>query len=138
MKTHSTNYFDTFIETAEDCPREAGCRPPKKENNRSVADLQFELVSNHPYEFTSDEIFFQVHIERNGLKKSSLEEERRLFFSKGQPCFRASPLCKTYGWGVHSDSAGKVALYGCETEEYRDFAQNKELKTVKAMRSKRK
>ena len=39
---------------------------------------------------------------------------RKQFFSKGQPCFRASPLTKQLGWGVHCDKNGKVALYGIE------------------------
>lgn len=39
--------------------------------------------------------------------------------------------------GIHCDEKGKVALYGVETAKYRKFAQNKRLKTTRAMRSKR-
>jgi len=28
MKTHSTNYFNTFIQVAEDCPAQRGEAPP--------------------------------------------------------------------------------------------------------------
>ncbi|HRP90484.1 MAG TPA: hypothetical protein PKX92_10660 [Edaphocola sp.] len=31
MKVHSTNYFDTFIEVAEDTKADSGTTPPTKE-----------------------------------------------------------------------------------------------------------
>lgn len=135
MKIHTTNYIDTFIEIAEDCPATSGEIPPIKENNRTVANIQFDLVSKNPYKFTSDDVFFQVFAERNDLTKAELKEAREKFFSKGQPCFRASPLAKRYGWGVHSDKDGKVAIYSCDSNEYKKLSKDKNLKVVKAMRS---
>ena len=32
------------------------------------------------------------------------------FHAKGQPCMRASPLTKRYGWAAHYDAEGKLAL----------------------------
>jgi hypothetical protein len=135
MKIHSTNYQDTFIEVADDCPTTNGEIPPVKGDTRTVANLQFGIVRNNPYQFTSDEVFFQVYAERNGLTESEYQEARERFFSKGQPCFRASPLAKRYGWGIHSDKDGKVALYGCETAEYEKLSKDKSLKVIKAMKS---
>lgn len=135
MKVHTTNYTDAFIETAEDCPAARGEVPPVKVNTRSVANMQFDLVSRHPYRFTSDDVLFRVYAERNNIEGAELKHAREQFFSKGQPCFRASPLTKRYGWGIHSNGEGKIAMYGCETPEYKQFAEDKTLKTVKAMRS---
>lgn len=135
MKIYSTNYTDTFIEIADDCPASKGEIPPLKGDTKTVATLQFEMINQNPYKFSSDDIFFQVYADRNGLEKSDLEEARQQFFSKGQPCFRASPLTKRYGWGVHSNKEGKVALYGCESEEYKKFATDKNIKVIKAMKS---
>lgn len=134
MKLHSTNYFDTFIEVAEDTKADSGTKPPKKEN-KTVAEMQYELISKNPYKFTSDDIFFQVFADRNDLTKDEYKQAREQFFSKGQPCFRASPLTKTYGFGVHSDSEGKIALFGMETEEYQKFLADKKVKKIKAMKS---
>ena len=134
---HSTNYFKTFIEIAEDCPAEAGEVPPMRGTKKSVANLQFEMVYDHPYEYTSDEVLFGVYAQRKGYTKNEMEEQRKLFFSKGQPCFRASPLTKRYGWGVHSDDQGKVAIYPVDSEEYQKFVQDEEVNKVKAMRSSR-
>lgn len=136
MKTHSTNYFDTFIEVAEDTKAEGGTIPPAKDK-KTVAEMQYELMASNPYKYTSDEVFFQVFADRKDLTKAEYEKAREAFFSKGQPCFRASPLTKTYGFGVHSNSEGKVALFGMETEAYQRFLADANTKKVKAMKSRR-
>lgn len=138
MKSHSTNYINTFIEIAEDCPTEQGVVPPLKREKKSIANFQFNMIYDHPYQYTSDDVFFKVHAIRKDLIAEELESARMQFFSKGQACFRASPLTKRYGWGVHSDSEGKIAIYACESEEYQNFIRDPKIKKVKAMRSKRK
>jgi hypothetical protein len=137
MKIHSTNYKDTFIQVADDSPAKSGETPPVKGADKSVANIQFDLVSTNPYQYTSDDVVFKTYAIKKDLSKDELETEREKFFSKGQPCLRASPLTKRYGWGVHSDENGKVAIYGVDSEEYRKFLQDENIDTVKAMRSKR-
>ena len=133
----STNYFNTFIEVAEDCPATAGEVPLIKGNKKSVANLQFEMLYHQPYTFTSDDVLFSVFVIRNGIPIEKWPEERELFFSKGQPCLRASPLTKRYGWGIHNNEAGKIALYGVETEDYQRFVADESTTKKNAMRSKR-
>jgi hypothetical protein len=136
MKT--TNYFNNFIEVAEDCPVTAAEIPPRKEE-RTAANIQFEMIAHNPYKYTSDDVLFQVYAEKKHLKgKQALTAGRDEFFSKGQPCFRSSPLTKRYGWGVHSDGEGRVAIYARESPEYKKLSRDKSLACVKAMRSKRK
>jgi hypothetical protein len=132
----TTNYFNTFIEVAEDCPVTHSEVPPVK-NNKTVANLQFEMLHGHPYEHTSDDILFTVFAQRNQIPKENLAEERERFFAKGQPCFRASPLTKRYGWGMHSNDEGEIALFGLETEAYQDMIANNAIAKKKAMRSSR-
>lgn len=135
---HSTNYYNTLVEIAEDCPTDKGEMPPPKGEKKTVANLQFEMLYEHPYQYTSDEVLFGVFAIRKEFEKSELEEQRAHYFSKGQPCFRASPLTKRYGWGIHSNAEGKIAMYGAETAEYRKLVADNSIKKVKAMRSKRK
>lgn len=137
MKTHTANYENTFIAVADDCPAAVGETPPIKGDKKSVANIQFEMISEHPYQFTSDDVLFQVYAVRHDLTEGELEAARNIFFSKGQPCFRASPLTKRYGWGIHHDAHGKIALYGVETEAYERFVSEKSLNVVKAMKSSR-
>ena len=134
---HSTNYFNTFIEIAEDSPNQEGKMPPLKGDKKTVAYRQFEMLYEHPYEFTSDEVLFGVFAQRKGFAPEELEEQRANYFSKGQPCFRASPLTKQYGWGIHSNEEGKIAMFGAETEGYQKWIAS-DIKKVKAMRSRRK
>lgn len=69
--------------------------------------------------------------------ETEYEQARAQFFSKGQACLRASPLTKTYGFGIHSNAEGKVALYGMETAAYEKLWADPNVKKVKAMRSSR-
>ncbi len=138
MKIHTTNYQDTFIEVAEDTKANSGIVPVSKGEKKTVAELQYEMLSKNPYKYTSDDILFRVFADRNELTESEYEEARKQFFSKGQACFRASPLTKTYGFGVHNDENGKMALYGLGTDEYQQFLSNSAIKKVKAMRTSRK
>lgn len=135
---HTTNYQNAFIEVAEDCKLEMGEVPPQKGEKKTVANYQFEMIYNEPYQFTSDDVIFKIHAIRKEISSIFLEEERQKFFSKGQPCFRASALAKRYGWGFHFDENEKVAIYPMESEEYQQFVNDGKLEHRKAMRSKRK
>ena len=135
MKIHTTNYHDTFIEIADDCPVAIGEIPPMKGTEKTAANKQYEMINDHPFEYTSDDVLFHCFATKNKIRKSDLQTAREQFFSKGQPCFRASPLTKRYGFGIHSDKEGKMALYGCDTAEYKNLAKDKKLKVIKAMKS---
>lgn len=135
---HTTNYFDTFIEVAEDTKVDAAKIPEEKNGKKTIASMQFEMLTKKPYKYTSDDVLFQVYADRNDLTKEEHAEARGEFFSKGQACFRASPLTKQFGFGVHFDNKGKMALYGMETKEYQQFLKDKSITKVKAMRSARK
>jgi Family of unknown function (DUF6157) len=136
MTTHTTNYFDTFIEVAEDTKVSNGTVPPMKEK-KTVAEMQYEMIHKNPYKFTSDDVLFQVFADRNDLTKKEYKQARENFFSKGQACFRASPLTKTYGFGIHSNAEGKIALIGMETQQYQEFLNDDRIKKLKAMKSAR-
>lgn len=133
-----SNYYDTFIEAADDSPALAGTVPPAKGGKKTVAVIQYELLSEQPYTYTQEDVLFETHLRHKELTPDEGEraELRRVFFAVPKACLRASPLPKSYGWGVHFDEAGKVALYGVETESYRVFSQSA-AKKLKALRSKR-
>lgn len=136
MKIHSTNYSNTFIEVAEDCPAIAG-EIPQEGKQKSIAVLQYEMLINSPYQYSSDDVLFTVNAIRKDIPEANWQKEREFFFSKGQACFRASPLTKRYGWGVHSDHKGRIALFGRESQKYQQFIEDSTVAKVRAMRSKR-
>lgn len=130
MKQHTTNYIDTFIEVAEDSPAETGTIPPQRAV-KTAAQAEYEMIAENPYRHTSDEVIYEVRSRPKGLSREE-------FFSKGQPCFRASALPKRYGWGVHSDEKGRLALYPVESEEYARLAADAGIQHLRAMRNGRK
>lgn len=137
-KIHTTNYSNTLIELAEDCPVASSEIPTMKGDKPTVATMQFELISKHPYTLTSDDVIFRIYAEKNDLIPSEYEAARTVFFSKGQPCLRTSPLAKRYGFGIHANDEGKIALYGIETQAYQQLLKDENVTKVKAMRSARK
>ena len=138
MKQHTTNYKNHFIAVAQDSKATEGTMPPEKKSGKTVALMQFEKLHEHPYKYTSDELIYEVYAERNEIPHNERAEARELFFSKGQPCMRTSALAKTYGWGIHSDAEGRLAIYGMETPEYRKMSADKNLTKSFAMSSSRK
>lgn len=131
---HSTNAADTFVLVSPDCPAQAGQAPDRE---GSVAWYQHRLLAGAPYALTSDELLFEVHALRGGIGTAEREAARAAFFAKPQACLRASPLVKRYGWGVHHDAHGRIAIHGIETEGYRDLSQRPGLTIVSGMRSRR-
>ena len=98
---YTTNYQNTFIQIADDCDSKKGIVPPNKKII-TIANIQYELIINNSYRFTSDDILFICYLKKNGINfeyvndKNSITE-RENFFLKNKPCLRTSPLPKKYG-----------------------------------------
>lgn len=132
MKT--TNYRDTFIAVAADCTVDRGTIPEKR---GTIAALQYALLADAPYAMTSDDLLFEVHARRAELAEADRDTAREALFAKPQACLRASPLAKSFGWGIHHDAEGRIAIHGRETEAYRELQRDERLHQTAAMRSKR-
>jgi hypothetical protein len=133
----STNYASTFIQVAEDCPISSAEQPPTGSTSPTVAALQYALIDAHPYEFTSDDVLFEVHATRRSIPAADRAAAREEFFAKDQACLRSSPLGKRYGWGIHHDSDGRVALVPLGSPECDALAGDPAVEQRRAMRSKR-
>jgi hypothetical protein len=134
---------NTFVLVSPDCPVSTGMAPPCRGATPTVALAQYELLVAQPNAFTLEDLMFEVHLRREGLTKGeakSLASAIKIkLFAKPYACMRASPLPKKYGWGVHHDGSGRIALYGVESAEYQRFANGKVkgVDVVVAMRNKR-
>ncbi|MCC5954304.1 MAG: hypothetical protein JJU45_19620 [Acidimicrobiia bacterium] len=135
------NYRDTFIAVAPDSTAERGEMPPLRAGKPTVARLQFDLIHEAPYRFTSEDVIFATSADGRALDDSVDDDERaerqRSYFEKPRACLRASPLPKQYGWGVHLDSAGRAAIYGVESNDYRRLSEDPAVRQLVAMRSRR-
>ncbi|MCC2684443.1 MAG: hypothetical protein K0R75_1342 [Paenibacillaceae bacterium] len=135
---------NSFVTVAPDCPVEHSVVPSVKEGTKpSIHSLQYELLTERPYELTLEDLIYEVHVRHKEIPPEELRESaaqiRDGLFQKSHPCMRASMLPKKFGWGVHYDDQGKIALYGMETEEYSRFAEqgDGQIKVEPAMRNKR-
>lgn len=133
---HTTNYRQTFIAVAEDCPVEAAEVPTAKAAP-TIASLHHDLIAGDPFGMTSDDIIFETHAIRAGIADDAKEAARAEFFANGQPCLRSSPLGKRYGWGTLHDAEGRVSLVALGTAEYERLAADPSLAHTRAMRSRR-
>lgn len=135
MKT--TNYFNAFIEVADDCPAAEGEIPQAKGDKVTIASYQFDMIMAHPYKYTSDDIIYNQYADKQGLSGQARKDGRAEYFQIGRACLRASPLGKRYGWGIHHDAEGRIAIYARGTPEYERFSKDPQLQHTKAMRSKK-
>lgn len=126
MKT--TNYRDTLITASPDTPVSVGTVPEKPE---TVAGAQHALLDGRPYAMTSDDLLHAAHLARGG------DKDRETFFAKPQACLRASPLVKQFGWGVHHDGEGRIALVAMESEDYARLLADPAVKKTPGMRRSR-
>ncbi|MEJ8545376.1 DUF6157 family protein [Brevibacillus borstelensis] len=137
------NYYNTFIAVAPDCPATTGIIPPDKKTGKSKHSIEFELISQAPYCYTQEELLYEVHIRHKNIPEAELAERgaeiRAEFFSKPKACMRASALPKKFGWGIHFNDMGKMALIPVDSPEYKEYAQgaNGKLQVLAAMRNQR-
>lgn len=135
----TAKYRNTLILVSEDCPVSAGVEPAPGTVKPSVARIQYALIAGHPYEYTQDDILFETHLQQSG---SSVPDDQKAalwnsFFDRPRPCLRTSPLVKKYGWGLHFDSAGRVALFGRDTPRYKQLTADARVEKKRGMRSAR-
>lgn len=135
------NYTEAFICIAPDSAASEGLIPSAKGGRKTIAVLEYELLSANPYVYTQEELQFEVHLKRLSISAREAQRNRDAlwdeFFSKSRACLRASPLPRKYGWGLHFDKQGRIALVEVGTPEYRKFSESKRLKVMSALRSQR-
>lgn len=138
------NYYNTFITVSPDCPAEFGIVPPDKKGGLTKPGLEYKLAVSQPYGYTQEELMYEVHVRHKAFAPEELEargtEIRDDFFSKPKACLRASMLPKKYGWGIHFNESGKLALMAVESAEYHQFVAGGQgnVKVVPGMRNSKK
>jgi hypothetical protein len=101
------NYYDTLIEIADDCPATEGQVPRARGGKKTKAVVEYELLVEHPYTYTEENIAFEVYAVLHDIPKARRPKEREKFLSNGHPHLRVSALAKRYGVG-HSQQRRKA------------------------------
>lgn len=141
-RMESVDYLDSFITVAPDSTASGAAVPRPRGGTPTVASATFALVSEHPYRWRSSEVIFTVWADRRGIPETGREAAWAEFFDQPRACLRASELCKKFGWGIHADHDGRVALYPVDSDTYRALATGRTpdgctVKVMAAMRSRR-
>ena len=124
-----------LITPAPDCP-ESKATPPPVKAKRSRANIEYALLAEAPYALDHKDFTHSVHTAMAAAAgKPAFDYET--FHAKGQPCMRASPLTKRYGWAAHYDAEGKLALTDPASAEFDTLAADPDLPKKPAMRSTR-
>jgi len=131
------NYYNTLIEVAEDCPATTAEVPQIKGDKKTKPVLEYEMIADHPYKYTEEDIAFETYAIMHDIPKADWSKERQKYLSKDQACLRVSSLGKRYGWGIYNDADGRTALVAVESVEYKKLVHDPGVTKVKAFRSKR-
>lgn len=131
------NYYDTLVEVADDCPATEAQVPQARGAKKTKAVIEYELLAKHPYTYTEEDIAFQVYAVVHDIPKAIWPTERKTFLRKGHPHLRVSALAKRYGWGIHNNAEGKIALIAVESPEYKQLVDDPGTTKIKAFRSSR-
>lgn len=131
-------YRNTFIIISEDSTVTSAIVPVPKKDKPTIASIEYDLILNNSYLYTQEDVQFQTYLTKNNIESNELEELRNEFFSKPKACFRASPLVEKYGWVIHYDETGKIAIYDVNSGSYHQFLEVDNITILKGMRSKRK
>ncbi|MBS4201788.1 hypothetical protein KHA93_19475 [Bacillus sp. FJAT-49732] len=132
------SYKNTLITISADSKVTSAKVPVAKNDKPTIASIGYDLIKNNPYKYTQDDVQFKTYLIKNQIEEVNVDELREQFFSKPKACFRASPLVKTYGWGIHYNEEGKVAIYDAESDAYQQLFDREDITKQKGMRSKRK
>jgi len=133
-------YTNTFIAVAEDCRATTGEVPTQRASGPTVASVQYAMLAATPGRWTQEDVLLASSPAvrgRQDLGEEELERLREEYFAQPRACLRASPLPKTYGWGLHYDTQGRITLHAAGSEEYSRLSADPSLTQLRAMRSSR-
>ena len=121
----STSAREELIEIAADSRVMRSKEPNDGGNEKTVARISYEVLSENPYKFSEREFYHEVHVvrrKRPDLKIDSYKIQRLA-------------LVKEFGWGIHRNSDEKLALVAYESERYKELLANPLVKRTKASRN---
>ena len=118
------NYYNTLIEIAEDSPATKAEVPKPKGGKKTKPVIEYEMIANHPYKYTEEDIVIETYAVLHNIPKAIWPKERQTFLSKGHPHLLVSALAKRYGWGIHNNAEGKVALIAVNSLKYKKLMKD--------------
>lgn len=135
------DYVSTFICVAPDSTAVGGTVPASRGTEPTVASAMYDMIAAAPpYTYRSSDVIFTVWADRNDVPSETRPEVWPTFFSGPHACLRSSELGKKFGWGIHANADGRLAVYAVGTPEYAALAagfsrDGSPVKVTRALRS---
>lgn len=132
-------YENTFIAVAEDYRSATGEIPPERASGPTVASTQYAMLAAVPGQWTHEDVLLasSPQVRGHDVSETELSRLREEYFTRPRACLRASPLPKTFGWGLHYDADGRITLHAVDSPEYAQLSIDPSLTQLRAMRSSR-
>lgn len=116
---------EELIQIADDSPVESSREPHDTDTNKTVARVYYETLMENPYKYNEHELRYEVFVVRRNRPDLKIDRYS----------IRRIDLVKKYGWGIHRNSDGKLALVACDSERYKQLLADSSVKKSKASRS---
>jgi hypothetical protein len=133
-------YRNTFLSVADDCRAVTGEVPPEGSKGPTVAAVQYAMLAREPGRWSQEDVLLASAPgvrHRGDLPPEELHRIREEYFAQPRACLRASPLPKSFGWGLHYDADGRITLHAVDSPEYARLSTDPTLTQLRAMRSSR-
>jgi hypothetical protein len=99
---------EELIEVAEDYQEKYAQEPPNR-NPKTISRIEYELLVENPYKYTERELFHEVHVVYRGRPDLKIDSYN----------IKRSTLVQSFGWGLHRNDQGKLALVAFESDRYK-------------------
>ncbi|MGL1933133.1 MAG: DUF6157 family protein [Desulfotalea sp.] len=116
--------MEKLITISADSPTDKAIIP---ENDGKLAFLKYSVLIGNPYKYTPLDYFREVHHikrEKPHLKIESYSIKR-------------TELVKKFGWGIHVNDAGQIALVACDSKQYEKIFNDPSVLKQNAYRNKK-
>jgi hypothetical protein len=114
---------EELILISEDSPNTRATIPSDDRSSKTVvARIEYEVLSENPY----------THSRRDFFKLAHHDIRRKTHLKIDSYLLARSLLVRQFGWGIHVDSNGKLALMPSESEEYGRLLNDPEVKNTRA------
>jgi hypothetical protein len=109
--------MEQLITVSEDYPSKKSKQPLRE---GTAIKLLHDVLEANPYKYTEREYFHHVHHVLRKRTDLKIDEYK----------IRRSDLVKKYGYGIHTNAEGKIAMVPCESTKYKMLLEDESIAKV--------
>ena len=119
------SYKSTLIEIGLSS-RTTPTAPFRKQGDGETRDMvQYRVLVQNPYFYDYESFLHKVHVDERGKKNLKLDTYK----------LEACELAKRWGWCIHADEEGRLALVGYGSDKYNALLKDESIEQKQAYKS---